>query len=95
MTEKILIGIFVAVNTLSLLIMARDKQKSARRSNAERTPEGHIFFLASAFGGIGVYVGMQIFHHKTKKWYFQLGIPLLIIQNLVTLYLAYETLIQY
>jgi uncharacterized membrane protein YsdA (DUF1294 family) len=30
---------------------------------------------------------MLSFRHKTKKWYFQIAIPLLILQNLATLYL--------
>lgn len=58
----------------------------------DRTPEGLLFFMAAAFGSIGVYAGMLTFRHKTKKWYFQLGIPLLILQNLATAYLIREIL---
>jgi len=66
--------------------MARDKRKSIRGSGKKRTPEGIFFFLASCFGSLGIYLGMLAFRHKTKRWYFQLGIPLLILQNLATLY---------
>ena len=62
------------------------------RSGADRTPEGLLFFMAAVFGAIGVYAGMFTFRHKTKKWYFLLGIPLLILQNLTTLYLLKEML---
>jgi uncharacterized membrane protein YsdA (DUF1294 family) len=85
--EQILIGLFIAVNAFTFFVMAHDKEKSTRGGNTERTPEGLIFLLAAAFGAIGVYAGMIAFRHKTKKWYFQLGIPLLILQNLATLYL--------
>lgn len=51
------------------------------------SPEGAIFFMATIGGGIGIYAGMLLLRHKTRKWYFALGIPLLIAQNLVVLYL--------
>jgi len=83
---QILLGVFVAINLVSFLLMARDKRKSIRGSGKTRTPEGKLFFLAALFGAAGVYLGMLIFRHKTKKWYFQIGIPLLILQNVATLY---------
>jgi uncharacterized membrane protein YsdA (DUF1294 family) len=85
---QILIGIFAAINLFAFFMMARDKRKSIRGNGQKRTPEGIIFFLAAAFGSIGVYLGMLTFRHKTKKWYFQIGIPLLILQNLTLLYLV-------
>ena len=87
---QILIGIFAAINLFAFFMMARDKRKSIRGNGQKRTPEGIIFFLAAAFGSIGVYLGMLTFRHKTKKWYFQIGIPLLIIQNIATINLAWN-----
>jgi uncharacterized membrane protein YsdA (DUF1294 family) len=49
-----------------------------------------LFFLAAAFGSIGVYAGMFVFRHKTRKWYFLIGIPLLIAQNAAAIYLVYS-----
>jgi uncharacterized membrane protein YsdA (DUF1294 family) len=43
--------------------------------------------MATMFGSIGVYLGMFAFRHKTHKWYFMIGIPMLVIQNLALLYL--------
>lgn len=90
--QQILIGIFAAINIFSFFVMASDKRKSMQGGNPERTPEGLLFFLAAAFGSAGIYTGMLTFRHKTKKWYFQLGIPLLILQNLATLYVLKELL---
>ena len=73
--------------------MALDKRKSIRGSGKTRTPEGVLFFLAAIFGSIGVYLGMFAFRHKTKKWYFLAGVPLLILQNAATLYIINEFLI--
>jgi uncharacterized membrane protein YsdA (DUF1294 family) len=84
---KIIIIILFIINIFSFVVMARDKYKSANGHNNARIPEGLIFFLASFFGSIGVYLGMFVFRHKTRKWYFQLGIPLLIFQNIATVFL--------
>ena len=67
-----------------------DKRKA--RSGSERISEATLFFLAAFFGGVGVYLGMFLFRHKTRKWYFYLGIPLIVVQNLGFLYLFYEFL---
>ena len=84
-------SIFLAINILAFLIMLVDKIK-ARKSGAERISEGMLFFLATAFGSLGVYAGMFAFHHKTRKWYFLVGIPLLFIQNLSLAYIIFTFL---
>lgn len=66
-----------------------DKRRS-RKQGAERISEGMLFFMAAAFGSIGVLIGMYFLHHKTQKWYFVLGIPLLVLENGVTLYTLSE-----
>lgn len=91
--EQLLIGAFVAINSFAFLVMANDKRKSIRGGGVDRTPESLLFFMAAAFGSIGVYAGMVTFRHKTKKWYFQLGIPLLILQNLATVCIFWEILV--
>ena len=85
---------FAAINVLSFFMMWRDKRISVRGGNPDRTPEGILFFYAAALGAIGVYMGMLTLRHKTRKWYFQVGIPLLIIQNLVVLYTIGENFIR-
>jgi len=67
--------------------MIRDKRLSLRSDNSERIPEGLLFFMATIFGSVGIYLGMLVFRHKTRKWYFVIGIPLVLTQNLATLYL--------
>ncbi len=81
--------IFLAVvNTASFFVMVIDKNRSRR--GKDRISEGALFFWAVFFGGIGIYFGMFAFRHKTKKWYFYIGIPLIIIQNLCFLFLLYK-----
>jgi uncharacterized membrane protein YsdA (DUF1294 family) len=82
---------FLAANIIAFFVMLWDKVKS-RKKNSERISEGMLFFMATAFGSIGVFAGMFVFHHKTRKWYFMLGIPLLIAQNTAFLYVLYSFL---
>ncbi|MDD4625446.1 MAG: DUF1294 domain-containing protein [Candidatus Paceibacterota bacterium] len=79
---------FFAINFIAFLIMLEDKVQSSN-PDAKRISEGMMFFLAAAFGSVGVYAGMFAFRHKTQKWYFLIGIPLLMAQNAATIYLAY------
>lgn len=84
----IIIIVFGLINLSAFLIMLVDKIKSAN-PEAERISEGMLFFLAAAFGSIGIYFGMFAFRHKTRKWYFLIGMPLLIIENAAFLYFLY------
>lgn len=68
--------------------MLIDKIKSTK-PGAERISEGMLFFMATVFGSFGVYAGMFAVRHKTQKWYFLIGIPLLMAENLATAYLIY------
>ncbi len=76
--------VFVFMSLLSFLIVWWDKVQS-KKSGAERVSEGMLFFLAACFGSLGVLLGMFAFRHKTRKWYFLLGIPLLIAENIALL----------
>ena len=78
------------MNILAFLTIAYDKRQARLKKSTERISEVLLFFMATAFGSLGVYIGMLIFRHKTQKWYFQVGIPLLIAQNISVLYVLQE-----
>lgn len=96
MNNKILIvgTIFFVINLTAYLIMLLDKNR-AKSSNHERISEGLLFFMASALGSFGVFAGMFSFRHKTQKWYFIIGIPLLMLQNSALIYLLYLNFAKY
>jgi uncharacterized membrane protein YsdA (DUF1294 family) len=80
--------VLLVINIISFFVVVIDKEKSRRGS--QRISEGALFFWAAFFGGIGIYLGMFTVRHKTRKWYFYLGIPLMVIQNLCLLFLLYK-----
>ena len=47
--------------------------------NAWRIPEATLIGIAAIGGGLGAYIGMQIFRHKTRKPLFTILVPLLMI----------------
>ncbi|MCR5343774.1 MULTISPECIES: DUF1294 domain-containing protein [unclassified Butyrivibrio] len=65
------------INVISFLAMGSDKRKAKR--NAFRTPESILFIFALMGGSIGSILGMYIFRHKTKHWYFVVGMPLILL----------------
>jgi uncharacterized membrane protein YsdA (DUF1294 family) len=89
--KETILAALIVINLISFLIIGYDKAISANR-NARRIPEKTLFTLALLFGASGIYLGMLTFRHKTRKWYFQIGTPLLIAVNLVTLYIAQQFL---
>ena len=86
--QNLIILLLALINFIAFLIMLIDKIQSAA-PGAERISEGMMFFLAAILGSFGVYAGMFIFRHKTRKWYFLIGIPLLMFENLATVYWLY------
>ena len=62
-----------------------------------RISEKSIFILSLLLGGIGVYIGMYKFRHKTKHLSFTIGIPICILINIFSVYyiLANNLLIKF
>lgn len=73
----------LAVNLLAFLLMGWDKFKAGR--NMWRTREPTLFLLPLLGGALGGTLGMLLFHHKTRKWYFAYGLPLLTIAQFIAL----------
>lgn len=73
----IIIIYLVAANIVGFVLMGADKSKARR--GAWRIPEKTFFIVSLLGGSLGTFLGMMIFRHKTRHWYFILGIPLIMI----------------
>ncbi len=86
---SLIIIYLLAVNLVSFIVMGIDKKKAQKR--AWRIPESTLFVLAIIGGSIGSVIGMQLFRHKTRHWYFVYGMPaILILQILLVLILLFS-----
>ena len=79
---KVLIGIvLVVMNLLSYILMGLDKR--AAQEGRWRVPEKTLFLVTALFGGLGGVLGMHVFRHKTKHWYFRVFFPMLLIAQIM------------
>ena len=69
-------GYLVALNVLALVLMSVDKRRAKR--HAWRIPEATFFAVALLGGSAGAWAGMYLFRHKTRHWYFVVGMPFLL-----------------
>ena len=77
------------INLTGFLMMGIDKRKARKR--AWRIPEATLFVIALVGGSLGTTIGMHVFHHKTRHWYFLYGMPaILLLQIAVVVILIYS-----
>ena len=69
-----------AINLVTFAVYGIDKAKAKR--GAWRVPEKTLFLLPLLGGSLGALLGMRVFHHKTKHWYFVWGIPLILLAQI-------------
>ena len=65
------------MNLISFFLMAHDKRQARR--NGRRVSEKTLFLAAGLFGAFGGPLGMFLFRHKTKHWYFRVFFPLMML----------------
>lgn len=63
----------LVLSVVSFGLMGLDKRKAKR--DQWRIPERTLFLSALLGGSPGAVLGMHLFHHKTKHWYFRYGLP--------------------
>lgn len=73
----------LGMNALGFVLMGQDKKAAQRQ--AYRISERTLMGIALFGGAMGIYAGMNHFHHKTKKPLFTVGVPFLIVVNLIGL----------
>ena len=68
------------INLVTFAVYGIDKAKAKR--GAWRIPEKTLFLLPLLGGSLGALLGMRVFHHKTKHWYFVWGVPLILLAQI-------------
>lgn len=79
--NKLLIVYLLLINIAAFALFGADKRKARR--NAWRISEKALFLSAVLGGSLGAMIGMRVFHHKTKHWYFVFGIPAILVLQII------------
>lgn len=73
---KMLFLYLAAINLAAFGLMAADKRRA--RKHRWRIPEHTLFAAALLGGSVGALAGMYLCRHKTRHWYFVVGMPLIL-----------------
>ena len=82
----------IIINLIAFIAMYLDKRKA--RYGKWRIPEQSLFILALIGGSIGAIVGMYTFRHKTKKFRFSIGFPVILILQVVLIFSIWNDFIK-
>ena len=88
-TSQYLIIYLAAINVVTFIVYGIDKHKAKKQR--WRVSENTLLLLAVLGGSIGAWVGMKVWHHKTRHKKFKYGIPaIIILQLLLAAWLVYQ-----
>lgn len=81
--HKLLVAYLIIINVVTLCAYAVDKIAAIERKSRIR----NITLLGLAFigGSLGALIAMYVFRHKTKKDYYTVGVPLIILMQIVVI----------
>lgn len=80
-TIKNIVIYLILINFIAFLSMYIDKKKAIK--GKWRIKESTLLMLALVGGSVGAIIGMYAFHHKTQKPRFFLGIPIIIVLQIL------------
>ena len=72
------------MNLVTFIVFAIDKTNA--RANRSRIKIVTLLGLSFAGGSVGGLISMYLFRHKTQKDYFTVGMPLIIVMQVVVLF---------
>lgn len=71
----------IVMNAAAFLVMLADKNRAKKK--LWRVPEAVLFILALLGGSLGIWAGMYLGRHKTRHIKFVIGIPLILVLQIV------------
>ncbi len=88
----IVIAVYLIIINLTAFIMyGLDKQKAVRHK--WRISERVLIGVAAFGGSVGALLGMRVFHHKTKHMKFVIGVPAIIVIQVIAAVLVLKVLL--
>ncbi len=71
--DIIAVAYLLFINLLAFVLYGVDKRKARREEY--RIPESTLLWMARLGGGVGSWLGIKAFHHKTKHSRFRIAVP--------------------
>ena len=81
---QFILSYFIFINVFTFIAFGVDKWRA--RHNRWRISEATLFLLAILGGSIGALLGMHVWHHKTKHLHFIIGIPLIMLLQVILIF---------
>lgn len=72
--KTIIVSYLIIINLIAFVLYGIDKKRAIR--NEYRIKESVLLWMARLGGGIGCWLGIKIFRHKTKHTKFKVVVPL-------------------
>ena len=70
----IIVGYLLIINLVAFILYGADKRRAKKAKY--RIPESTLLWMARLGGGVGSWLGIRRFHHKTKHKRFVIIVPL-------------------
>jgi len=83
-----LIAYLVLINVITFYLYWKDKRNA--RNGRWRIPEKTLLGAALIGGSLGAFLGMYMFHHKTKHWNFKISVPVFLILHIMLLLTIFD-----
>ena len=87
MILKAVIIYLAVINIIAFIMFGADKARAVK--GKWRISEAALILAALLGGSIGALAGMRIFHHKTRHRKFTVGIPVILVFQIVFMVLYY------
>lgn len=87
---KYFLSYLLIINLITFLLYAIDKRRSIRK--AWRIPESVLMGFVTFGGSVGAMLAMLLFRHKTKHAKFTVGVPLILVAQIIVVLSFYKYL---
>ena len=77
---------FAVISLITIIVTAYDK-KASKKWTKHRIPEKVLFSLAIMGGSVAEYLTMLKIRHKTKHKSFMIGLPIIILLQVISIWL--------
>ena len=90
MNKRILLIALSLWNLIVFFMFGADKRRAVK--DKWRISEKRLLVSSALFAGLGGYLGMKVFHHKTRHTWFRILLPLCSLITLAAIYCIFRYL---